>query len=67
MYLDADIVEHFKQRAAAPNAAPYQSQINNALRQFLARGKPQADYAQLVHDDRFIEAVARRVEKRRRA
>ncbi|MEN3331702.1 MAG: hypothetical protein V7641_1067 [Blastocatellia bacterium] len=32
MYLDADIVEHFKQKAGEPDGAGYQTQINNALR-----------------------------------
>jgi len=31
--LDADIVEFFKARASEPDAAPYQTQINNALRE----------------------------------
>jgi uncharacterized protein (DUF4415 family) len=35
MYLDADILEYFKVRAAEPNAAPYQTQINNELRNVL--------------------------------
>jgi uncharacterized protein (DUF4415 family) len=30
--LDGDIIEFFKQRAAVPGAAPYQTQINDALR-----------------------------------
>lgn len=30
--LDEDLIEHFKKRAAAPNALPYQTQINNTLR-----------------------------------
>ena len=30
--LDDDIIEFFKQRAALPNSAPYQTQINQALR-----------------------------------
>jgi uncharacterized protein (DUF4415 family) len=35
MYLDADIVEHFKAQAARPDAAAYQTQINSALRSLL--------------------------------
>lgn len=30
--LDDDIIEYFKQRATLPNAAPYQTQINQTLR-----------------------------------
>jgi uncharacterized protein (DUF4415 family) len=32
IYLDKDIVEHFKKQAAAPRADAYQTQINRALR-----------------------------------
>ncbi len=32
IFLDEDIIEHFKKRAAAPNALPYHTQINNTLR-----------------------------------
>ena len=33
--LDHDILDYFKQRARQPNAAPYQTQINKALRQVI--------------------------------
>lgn len=41
MYLDADVLEYFKRRAEAPNAAPYQTQINGELRRMMEgrRGK----------------------------
>jgi hypothetical protein len=61
MYLDADIVEYFKRRAAAPNTAPYQTQINNALREFVERGEGFDEYSRLLGDERFIAAVAERV------
>lgn len=61
MYLDADLVEHFKRRAATPNAAPYQTQINNALREFVERGEGFNEYSHLLGDERFIAAVAERV------
>jgi uncharacterized protein (DUF4415 family) len=35
MYLDADIVQYFRTRADVPNAAPYQTQINNELRRIM--------------------------------
>jgi len=62
--LDLDVLNFFKERAAQPNAAPYQTQINNELRAVMERRSP---YASLVADDQFIEAIAERVaEKRRR-
>ena len=60
MYLDGDIVEWFKKRASAPNAAAYQTQINSALRRHIDR-RAKEPSAQLVNDDRFIQAVAKRV------
>src|SRR5437867_13453390 len=42
--LDADIVEFFKARASEPDAAPYQTQINNALREAMeARASQTSD------------------------
>ncbi|MEW5988726.1 MAG: BrnA antitoxin family protein [Chloroflexota bacterium] len=68
--LDEDVLNHFKQRAARPNAAPYQTQINKALREVMEREQqtsstslsPQA--VELLADQRFIEAVAEQVRAR---
>jgi uncharacterized protein (DUF4415 family) len=65
--LDYDVLTHFKRRAAQPNAAPYQTQINNALRTvmegdqapLLATQRSQVET--LLADQHFIDAVARRV------
>ena len=35
--LDHDILDYFQKRARLPNAAPYQSQINKALRELIER------------------------------
>ncbi len=37
MFVDGDILQHFKKRAEAPNAAPYQTQINQELRRAMER------------------------------
>lgn len=37
--LDADIIEFFKQQASAKGGLPYQTQINQALRQFMENAK----------------------------
>jgi uncharacterized protein (DUF4415 family) len=67
--LDFDVLTYFKERAAQPNAAPYQTQINNALRAVMEGEKavaaallPQAEA--LLADQHFIEAVAKRVQAR---
>ncbi len=70
--LDADIIAFFKTRASEPNAAPYQTQINTALREFVGSRGPQtaerlvgAVAGRLLHDPGFIESV--RSKTRRRA
>jgi uncharacterized protein (DUF4415 family) len=70
--LDADIIEFFKVRASEPNAAPYQTQINSALREFMEQGRPrgqeqliEAVAGRLLHDPAFIQSV--RSKTRRRA
>lgn len=68
--LDVDVLNHFKQRAARPNAAPYQTQINNALREVMEREQQMSiaslssQAAELLADQRFIEAVAEQVRAR---
>ncbi len=37
--LDSDVITYFRERAARPNAAPYQAQINAALREAIARDR----------------------------
>jgi uncharacterized protein (DUF4415 family) len=65
MYVDGDVLEYFKRRAAQSHAAPYQTQINNELRAIMERdqGDP---FSSLVNDERFISAVAERLQKRRK-
>ena len=58
--LDLDVLNYFKQRAASPNAAPYQIQINDTLREVMERDVasgstsfvPQTEA--LLADQRFI-------------
>lgn len=71
--LDQDIVTYFKERAARPNAAPYQTQINNTLREFMERDQMMDSETlpipaqELLADPRFIDAVAERVLSRKAA
>ena len=71
MKLDLDVVNFFKARAAKPNAAPYQTQINQELRAIM-QGESKAkvkskkvkiDTKQLLSDKKFIKAVAVEVRK----
>ena len=65
MYLDADVLEYFKQRATRPHAAPYQTQINSELRNVMEQKDNGSRYSSLVEDEGFISAVAARVRERR--
>lgn len=64
--LDEDVLAHFKQRAARPNALPYQTQINRELRAAMMQDRgvtveTEDDRQALVNDPDFIRAVAERV------
>ena len=67
IYLDGDVIQYFKERAAAPGAPPYQTQINAALRRIIEAGEAWPDSAgakSLWGNEQFIEALARQVGKR---
>lgn len=62
--LDADILEYFKQRAAPPNAAPYQTQINAELRRIMENDSAEnlsLMARELLQDDNFIVALKDRL------
>jgi hypothetical protein len=59
LWLDEDVVEHYKGRAALPAAAPYQTQINTELRALMEGGAE--TYAALLNDKKFIAAIAKQV------
>lgn len=62
--LDRDILNFFKERAKRHNAAPYQTQINNALRAFMERIQERPDFSELLDNETFIEAVAKRLRRK---
>ena len=62
--LDEDIVGHFKRRAARPHAAPYQTQINQALRQVI--GKPGSQNEADAGMEEIAERIANKVADRLR-
>jgi len=68
--LDLDVLNFFKERASKTGALAYQTQINRILRDHM-EGKESVDASALARDDRFIRAVAKRVDqlaaKRRRS
>lgn len=62
MYLDADILEFFKNRAEQPNAAPYQTQINNELRKVVENGGAKPKNSDLLNDRKFLKALKEKLE-----
>ena len=65
--LDQDLVEHFKREAAQPGALPYQTQINQTLRNALARqatGSAEAVKTALLEDGGFLEDLAVKVREK---
>lgn len=64
MYLDADIVEHFRKRAEPPHAAPYQTQINNELRKIMetdAQGNGSLEN-DILNNEEFLRALKEKLE-----
>jgi uncharacterized protein (DUF4415 family) len=64
MYIDADVLEYFKNRAEQPNAAPYQTQINNELRKVMESGsnEPSSTGDQMLNDKKFLRALKKKLE-----
>ena len=57
--LDEDIIEHFKRLASCPNAAPYQTQINQVLREFIGKSRPA-----ISTEDSQVEEMAERIARK---
>lgn len=65
MYLDSDVVQHFRARAKEPNAAPYQTQINNELRRIMEEGSAAVTSSfekDILNNKRFLKALKKKLE-----
>src|SRR5690606_24193121 len=65
MYLDSDVIQHFRQRAEEPNAAPYQTQINNELRKIMeSSGSSDTESVEreILNDKQFLKALKKKLE-----
>ena len=64
MYLDADILEYFRARAEAPNAAPYQTQINNELRRIMENDSREIQSIEndILNNEEFLRALKEKLE-----
>lgn len=64
MFIDYDVLQHFKKRAERPNAAPYQTQINQELRAAMERDLAEEENKldeiaeRLANNPNFINAVS---------
>jgi uncharacterized protein (DUF4415 family) len=69
LYIDNDVLAHLKKRAKKPNAAPYQTQINEELRAVMERDLNGTNA--MLQYEKFIstlcEILEPRLNKRRRA
>lgn len=61
LMLDDDVIEYFKRQAAAPNAAPYETQINNALRRVMEANINPDFLEALLENKAFIKRLAAEV------
>lgn len=63
-YIDADVLGYFKKRAEQPNAAPYQTQINNELRKVMENGTTDARSVEkdILNDKKFLRALKKKLE-----
>lgn len=53
--VENEILEFFKKRAEKPDAAPYQTQINNELRKIMEREKKKIEFQVKSSEDQEID------------
>ena len=67
MFIDGDVLQHFKKRAEMSNAAPYQTQINQELRAIMERDlaneveKLDEVAEKLLNNPIFLNAISERL------
>jgi uncharacterized protein (DUF4415 family) len=65
IWLDDDVVTEFKARAEQPNAAPYQTQINQTLREALGKNvqtsKQKNLPAPVIDNPQFIQQLSEKI------
>jgi uncharacterized protein (DUF4415 family) len=64
LYLDNDILEYFRKRADVPNAAPYQTQINNELRRIMENDSREIQSIEddILNNEEFLRALKAKLE-----
>lgn len=65
IWLDDDVVAEFKTRAEQPNAAPYQTQINQSLREALGKNVQTSNQKNLlmpaIDNPQFIQQLSEKI------
>jgi len=64
IYLDAEVLDFFKERAAEPNSAPYQTQINNELRAAMLReqqSQSEVVTLKMLENPKFLSTLAEKL------
>ncbi|HQU94126.1 MAG TPA: BrnA antitoxin family protein [Pyrinomonadaceae bacterium] len=70
IYIDLDVLDHFRKRAEKQNAAPYQTQINSELRAIMERDlahervEIEETAERLLNDDRFLDSISKRLKQK---
>jgi uncharacterized protein (DUF4415 family) len=64
LYVDGDVLEYFKKRAEQPNAAPYQTQINNELRRVMQNDSRETASIEndILNNEEFLRALKEKLE-----
>lgn len=64
IYLDEVVVEYFRKRAESPDAAPYQTQINNELRRVMENDSREIENIknELLNNKEFLRALKEKLE-----
>lgn len=64
IYLDGDVVTYFRNRAQQPNAAPYQTQINDELRKIMESGAVETAAVErdILKDEKFLKKLKKKLE-----
>lgn len=68
MWLDGNVLQYFKQRSESPDAAPYQTQINNELRRIMNQDLSisrvdEQKASEIAKNKEFIRAVAEQLKE----
>lgn len=70
IFIDCDVLHHFRNRADQPNAAPYQTQINAELRKIMERDQAANDlknvssFDELLENEEFLSKLSAKLKER---